>query len=303
MKTPIHKRNRIIELYSTGLTLYKVHEITGVSEITISKILDEEGIKRKPIGLRGMEKEILEDYAQYLSHSMIAEKYNIPESNVQKFLQKYYTKEELRERIRYHRKLQVVASGSQCYNWKGGKQEFNCSYCGKIVKKHRSAVKDNSLIFCSIECRSMYNTYRQLGKDNPMYKNGSSYGDYCEKFNAEFKRRVRAYMGNECIICGITKEQNNNRNIGVHHVFSNKQACCDDTPPMFALLCMSCHFRETHYHEYTDIIIKKIQDQFGGKCFYTKEEYKELVLSGEIKIVPIRKQKQVINSSYEQLSE
>jgi hypothetical protein len=109
------------------------------------------------------------------------------------------------------------------------------------------------------------------GKDSPHYVEGKSYGKYCPKFNQEFRERVRAFFGYKCLECGIPQ---NGEKLTVHHVLYNKRACCDDTMPMFAPLCRSCHAktnfnRESWETKYAEIIINK----FGGKSFLSKEEW------------------------------
>lgn len=110
------------------------------------------------------------------------------------------------------------------------------------------------------------------GKDSPHYIEGKSYGKYCPKFNNEFKERVRAFFGYRCIECG---DLQNGERLTVHHVLYNKQTCCDDTIPMFAPLCRSCHAktnfnREMWETKYAEIIINK----YNGKSFLTKDEMK-----------------------------
>jgi len=51
---------------------------------------------------------------------------------------------------------------------------------------------------------------------------------YCEKFNAEFRERVRAYFGYVCPECGTPQ---NGRKLAVHHVNYNKKSCCDPDVP------------------------------------------------------------------------
>jgi hypothetical protein len=111
------------------------------------------------------------------------------------------------------------------------------------------------------------------GKDSPHYVEGKSYGQYCPKFNAEFRERVRAFFGHKCIECG--NPQNGEKH-SVHHILYNKKACCDDTIPMFAPLCRSCHAktnfkRKVWQNHFADII----QNNYGGKSFLTKEEFKD----------------------------
>jgi hypothetical protein len=106
---------------------------------------------------------------------------------------------------------------------------------------------------------------------------GLSFEPYCEKFNENFKKRVRAFFNNTCVICSRTKEQNFNENMSVHHVQYNKNTCCDESTPLFATICRYCHPVTNMEREYwSDFITNKILTEFNGKCFYTKEEFKNL---------------------------
>lgn len=114
------------------------------------------------------------------------------------------------------------------------------------------------------------------GVNSPHYIEGKSYGKYCPKFNAEFRERVRAFFSHKCIECG--NPQNGEKH-SVHHILYNPKACCDESVPMFAPLCRSCHAKtnfkrkEWQYH-FADII----QNYYGGKSFFTKEEYRDLLI-------------------------
>lgn len=118
----------------------------------------------------------------------------------------------------------------------------------------------------------------QCGENHPNWKKGISFEPYCPKFNREFKSRVRAFFGNMCLLCGKTKEENG-QNMGVHHVNYEKMVCCSDIEPIFACLCKSCHPKTNHNREYwEEFLTNKINEEYNGKSFYTKEEYREILL-------------------------
>lgn len=137
---------------------------------------------------------------------------------------------------------------------------------------------------CCFKCKQLYHSEKVLGKKNPAYKNGVGFGNYCEKFNRDFKKRVKLFYNNTCVVCGNTK------GVVVHHVNENLDACCNKDPLLnnlntFVVLCKSCHFR---YHvnkkfENIDIvqkinsIINNVINQNNGKTYYTKEEYYEIM--------------------------
>ena len=108
------------------------------------------------------------------------------------------------------------------------------------------------------------------GPRNPLWKGGISFEPYCPKFNNEFKERVRAFFGYQCVECGISQ---NGRKLHVHHVNFNKEACCDKTIPLFVSLCQPCHSKTNRNREYwekhyTEIINK----QYSGQCYIQKSE-------------------------------
>lgn len=106
------------------------------------------------------------------------------------------------------------------------------------------------------------------------WQGGISFEPYCQKFNNEFKERVRAFFGYRCVECGTPQ---NGKKLDVHHVNFNKKTCCDDSVPLFVPLCHHCHtvttrgdrqFWEQHFTEMID-------QYYGGKCYFTKEEMKQ----------------------------
>jgi hypothetical protein len=116
--------------------------------------------------------------------------------------------------------------------------------------------------------RKMGDSHR--GERHPMWLGGISFEPYCQKFNAEFKERVRAFFEYRCTECGSSQ---NGEKLHVHHVAYNKEVCCDDTLPLFVALCKKCHTKTNHNREYWHIhFTELIQQQYGGKCYFTKEE-------------------------------
>ncbi len=111
---------------------------------------------------------------------------------------------------------------------------------------------------------------RSVGKNNPNWKGGASFGQYCIKFNENFKERVRAFFDYQCAECGTPQ---NGKKLDVHHVNFNKNSCCDSSSPLFVALCHPCHaksqFRREFWEQhFTDMI----NNYYGGKCYLTKEE-------------------------------
>jgi len=100
---------------------------------------------------------------------------------------------------------------------------------------------------------------------------------YCEKWTYELRERVRAYFGYTCVECGKTQEQNGKK-LSVHHVWYNKQTCCDSSPRSLVPLCKSCHMKSNNNREYWSRYFQDIIDtEYNGKCWFTREEMIEFL--------------------------
>jgi len=123
---------------------------------------------------------------------------------------------------------------------------------------------------------------------------------YCEAWK-DVNPRVHAFFNYKCCGCGI--EENGKSHSG-HHVFYEKKACCmystrdgiyhtnlnardhptkdyviGENPNYFVILCPSCHGKTQGGFEirkyWADHYKNLIDKQYGGKCYFTKEEIKE----------------------------
>lgn len=180
-----------------------------------------------------------------------------------------------------------------------------CKSCVHIGKSHTEATKEKmreahqgkhfSEEHKQKLCDARIGKY--IGENNPMYgrhhsektkqkirnshqgekccnwQGGISFEPYCVKFNEEFKERVREYWNRRCVLCGKT-EKENEQHLSIHHIDYNKEACCDDSFPLFISLCTSCHTKTNYNREYWKNKFKEIvyTRNINGKCFYTKEE-------------------------------
>jgi hypothetical protein len=118
------------------------------------------------------------------------------------------------------------------------------------------------------ETREKLSQYR--GEKASNWKGGVSFLPYCQKFNDEFKERVRAFFNYHCIECGTPQ---NGRKLNVHHANFNKMTCCDSTQPLFTPLCGSCHSATNSNREYWEQhFTEMIEGYYQGKCFFTKDE-------------------------------
>ena len=105
---------------------------------------------------------------------------------------------------------------------------------------------------------------------------------YCWKWTdreLKIRKRVRAFFGGRCVECGKTRKEEGHFLI-VHHVSRNKDACCtgEAFEWLFVLLCHEHHMwaennKETSIPKYKKLITEK----YGGKCYYTLDEFNHLV--------------------------
>lgn len=116
---------------------------------------------------------------------------------------------------------------------------------------------------------------RNCGEKASNWQGGLSFEPYCPKFNEDLKRRVRAYFENRCILCGMTAEENS-ENLSVHHVTYDKMICCNGKPVQFAALCHGHHTTTNYDRPRWEAILHRIIDEiYGGRSYYTKNEWKE----------------------------
>lgn len=151
-----------------------------------------------------------------------------------------------------------------------------CIVCGKEYTVKKYTHENCNAICCSIKCLSEYRVDKSKGKNNPNWRGGSSFEPYCEKFNRNFKERVREFWDRKCVICGKT-ESDNKQKLSVHHVSYNKSSCCDDSTPKFVVLCQSCHTKTNFNRNYWENMLSEIINTNSGKCFYTVKEYADVV--------------------------
>ena len=99
----------------------------------------------------------------------------------------------------------------------------------------------------------------------------TQFGDYCEKFNEPLKERVRGFFNRTCVECGKLEENNEWGKLSVHHVNFDKNACCNNTRPLFVALCSQCHPKTNRNREYwEEHFTELINSKFGGKCYLPK---------------------------------
>lgn len=282
-KVPDNLKEKVIGLYREGISIYRLSRDYDICADSIRRWVIAAGVHRKKVKRIDDEtmQKIITDYRSGLNIYIIGNKYNIPPVTVKRNLKKHNELRNKEERIELIKKH--APRGEDNPNWSGGKKVFKCAWCGGDAIRNANYLKTRKygVVFCSKTCMGEYWTVNLTGKNNHNYVSGVTYGDYCEKFNKFFKKRVRAYWNNTCVVCGKTPETNNGRSMCVHHVYRNKQVCCDiheENPPYFVTLCNACHRRADTDDKYANIFIDLIEREHNGKCYLTVEEWKEMRL-------------------------
>jgi hypothetical protein len=124
-----------------------------------------------------------------------------------------------------------------------------------------------------------------LGISESEWNGFAAIGNYCEKWTdpiLKVRKRVRAFFGDTCVLCSKTHKDNNDHFMSVHHVMSDKSACCDGSKEdwLFVTLCHNCHSKKGYQKETEDLLKNMISGKFGGKCMLTLSEYNELYPDG-----------------------
>jgi hypothetical protein len=175
--------------------------------------------------------------------------------------------------------LALSASHKGQLAWNRGK-----SHTEEAIQKMRDAHKGG---VCSDETKNkmsevhkgLYHSYERTLKRIEYNRGGFWYGSviyheypqYCEKFNNEFKERVRAYRSYCCFECGTPQ---NGKLLSVHHVHYDKKMCCNGSPHDVVPLCTSCHTKTNTNRDYWEDHFTELIYAYDpeGKCFFTKEE-------------------------------
>lgn len=153
------------------------------------------------------------------------------------------------------------------------------------------------------------------------YIHGTSKNPYCFKFYGKdgVRNRSLAYFDYKCIECGRSNDSNISKygkSLSVHHVYYRKMSCCEGKEEFencvkkvgnklyikehndviiehningdenkFAVLCSSCHTRTCNSNNRYKWILhyeSKINNEYDGKSFLTKDEYKEYLKNKNI---------------------
>jgi len=271
----------IDEMYSKGETAINIGKAIGIGKGRIFSYLKESGqIKKggfKKLISSEKELEAVDLYNTGLSTSEVAERLNLGQSTIVYIIQKYGASRTLSES---HQKYSQEIKDSAIKMYLEGHSLVAVAELHNIA--HPASI-NQWLDEAGIPLRSRseaaissINHYMRgrTGEEHPLWKGGISYYPYCEKFTQEFRKRVREFFENKCCLCSKTREEEG-RALQVHHVHYDKQSCCNENSPrQFILLCNSCHMKTNHNRDYWENYFSElINTKYGGKCYYTKEEY------------------------------
>jgi hypothetical protein len=117
---------------------------------------------------------------------------------------------------------------------------------------------------------------------------------YCELWNEDLKCRIRAFFGDVSVLSGKTKSDNGNRNMSCHHVYYQKKACCEwdeDVQGYYAIIDNQKYYIKGDPNKFVTLTagenrsVEKdklkwvkifediIENEYGGKCYYTTDEF------------------------------
>lgn len=158
--------------------------------------------------------------------------------------------------------------GEKSPGWRGGKIKRICKYCGKEFYVINFTVKNSMGIFCSIECKGLWQSKNIVGDKSPAWKGGISFEPYCPKFNKNLKERVRIFFNRKCILCGKSESELSYK-LCVHHVDYNKNSCCNGTrDPLFVPLCVPCHMKTSkNRYEWEVFFRYYLALGYNNRCF------------------------------------
>lgn len=119
----------------------------------------------------------------------------------------------------------------------------NCAYCGKIIRRIESEIKDNKsgLFYCSRVCGNLHKN--QIRKDNGEWDDSKNY-----RLNA-----FNTYK-HQCAICGWNEDE---RILEVHHIDENHN---NNNINNLCILCPTCHRKITlGYYKMINFTLVKLK--------------------------------------------
>lgn len=132
----------------------------------------------------------------------------------------------------YLKKSKIVCCDKQCmqeyrrktnfykkennFRWRGGKQETNCTVCGKPLFRRRVLVENKTIFFCSPKCRGEWIKENLSGKNSYSWKGGKTEVSSLIRSIASYKKWILSIYKRDnyqCILC-------KNSTLRCHHIKS-----------------------------------------------------------------------------------
>lgn len=273
MQVSKETEEKIVSLFGEGLTIVEISKQVGIGQTNTAKILKKHiNPMNRCKKLTDINK-LIEEYKSGIPASQLAKQYGVCVATVTKHLQRagFDTQNTGKSNI---------SKSKMMFNDDQIKQiiDMYVNQCMKIVDIGKHFGVSGHCIYEYLNNNDVNTAFGRIqrisGPNSPNWQGGISKEPYCEKWNAEFRNRVRLFFGNKCVVCGKTKEDNDGRKMSVHHVTHDKHVCCNDSPHYFVPLCISCHAKIHYKKEYWEqYFIRLINTKYQGKCYYTKDEF------------------------------
>lgn len=176
-----------------------------------------------------------------------------------------------KSRLKYDRGK--YCSRSCMYKAQYNQKEAVCKYCGRKFTKYKSyfEYRESNGKYCSQECfvKSRY------GENNPAWKGGKSFEPYGSEFNEMLKDKVRNRDNNQCMLCGITKEENEKK-LDVHHINYNKNF---NESINLITLCRSCHIKTNINREYWETYFETMMEYDNYMLMKGGDEIRHILMN------------------------
>ena len=130
------------------------------------------------------------------------------------------------------------------------KIKTTCGYCGKEIEVIPSRFYSNKYCYCNVKCMTKHYADIYTGENSPTWNGGKYHyqGNWLKQ--AEL---CRERDNNCCQICGCTKEENDNKNMSVHHIKLYKSFEDPHKANQLDNLICLCHKCHTFVHSSSNI--------------------------------------------------
>lgn len=214
------------------------------------------------------------------------------------FFGKYHT-EEAKAKMRLARSKRVIsqetrkkAGASHKKRWAMIPIEERSKYSPMLGKHHsietRNKISRSHMGICHTE-ETLIKLRGRTGERSGVWKGGTSYLPYCNKFDDARKKACRNFFNNSCLACGIHETENiikwgtgfKQVNLHIHHIDHNKGQGCNGLPFNLVPLCTKCHGKENSKNDgFREYINKTLELGFDWGIWSRKQYEQEVMYSG-----------------------